>query len=138
MSAERGIPRRVAAGRHGIHAVFTEAGLTVALGLGSLYTRSPYQPGDWVQMHGHPGYPEGPRRWGFRGYVLGGRGSTWIYGLTDDGGEWCEHSGHLVPDGTREGVSISCTCCPPPRRPAKRRPPEQLDIFGVLIGASRG
>lgn len=116
-----------------IHAVF---GLPAAptFGLGRIPTHSPYRYGQWVQYHTYRGTrpPATTNPW--RGYVLGYMGSTLLRGLTDDGREWCEHWGHIVPDGQREtGGGIECVCCP--RRPTRsarpvRRDVEQLGLFG--------
>ena len=73
----------------------------------------PYQPGDWVRVHGiwNPHSPS--RRWGWRGFVLGHIGATILTGLTDDGFEWAEEWGALEPDRPRpRGVFDVCTCCP--------------------------
>src|SRR5882757_6953060 len=83
------------------HAMFAGDGLALTIALGRVPAHSPYRAGDWVQCHGYPGYPAGPQQWGFRGFVLAGMGSTILRGLTDDGREWAEHWGALVPDGTR-------------------------------------
>ena len=76
--------------------------------------QSPYQHGARVQMHGYAGNPEGHRRTGFRGVVTGSLGSTILRGATDEGEEWGEYWGALVPDGTRESSWMRCTCCPGP------------------------
>lgn len=98
------------------HAVFAAGGLAFTIGYGRLPARCPFRPGDWVQMHGHPGPTGDPfARYGFRGYVLGGMGSSILRGITDDGREWFAHSGHLVADGKGDGSAVGCTCCPDPR-----------------------
>jgi hypothetical protein len=102
---------------------------------------SPYRLYQWVRCHGHPGDPLGPRRWGFRGYVLGTLGGTTLRGLTDDGHEWAECWGALRPDGPNTDAVVCCTCCPRNRPKPRRRPrrartpipatPEQLAALWV-------
>jgi hypothetical protein len=118
-----------------IHAVFGLPAPT--FGLGVIPPHSPYQAGDWVAYHAYSGTRPPDTRHGFRGYVLGSMGATLLRGLTDDGLPWCEHWGHLVPDGQRDrSAAIDCICCPPPprapRRPRTGRDVEQLDLFGAL------
>jgi hypothetical protein len=88
---------------------------------------SPYQAGDWVRVHGYSGNPRGPRRWGWRGYVVDSLGDTILRGITDDGRQWAEYWGALGPDRPSEGFAY-CTCCP--KRP---RTPSQLDLFPGLV-----
>lgn len=129
-AARRADPRQ----GDGIHATFDPAGhLVDTYGLGHIPARSPYQAGDWVALHGHPGAMPWHRH-GWRGFVLGGMGSTLLRGLTDDGRDWCEHWGHLDPDGTADRTGGgSCVCCPhPPRRPK----PVQLNLFDVAGATS--
>jgi hypothetical protein len=81
----------------------------------------PYQAGDRVQMHGYVGYGPGHRRTGFRGVVTGYLGATLLRGVTDDGTEWAEYWGALLPDGTPNQSATPCSCCP--------RPARQLELF---------
>jgi len=85
---------------------------------------SPFQLGEWVRLHGYPGNPRGPRRWGWRGYVTGSIGATILVGLTDDGRDWAEYWGALSPD--EPNPQGRCTCCP------RRVTPVQLDLFAEL------
>lgn len=107
--------------------------LPVAWGLSPVPPHAPYQAGDWVRFHGFPGKPPGPARWGWRGFVLGGLGATILRGLTDDGHEWAEYWGALVPDGAPCDNPCWCACCPRP--PLK---PLQLSLFDLVGGDSRG
>jgi hypothetical protein len=86
--------------------------------------RSPYQAGDRVQMHGYPGGMTSRDRTGFGGVVEGSLGATILYGTTDDGQQWAEYWGALVPDGAPNPSAASCTCCELARQPrqAARRP----------------
>lgn len=84
-------------------------------------TRSPYQHGDRVQLHGYPGAEAGHRRTGFRGIVTGSLGATILRGMTDQGDEWAEYWGVLDPDGTPGSNWVQCSCCP--------RPARQMELF---------
>ncbi len=100
------------------HAVFADGDLAFTIGLGRLPGRCPFKPGDWVRFHGYPmpnRHPNDHARYGFRGYVLGGMGANLLRGVTDEGRDWCEPYGHLVPDGEYEGGGSFCVCCPNPR-----------------------
>jgi len=125
---------RPAPGHYAPHAAFGPDGkLILTICLSAVPTRSPYQAGDWVVCHGYPGAMPGPRQWGWRGYVLGGMGSTILRGITDDGREWAEHWGALQPDGTPCPAQM-CVCHPHPRRYAPCKPRvEQLDLFGLAV-----
>lgn len=108
-------------------------------GVNDVPARCPYKIGDWVRLHGYPGYAgRGSERWlnGFRGVALGHHGSTLLSGLTDDGRPWTEHWGVLErDDGRHRCDTVWCTCCPHPERFVRRRPVErveQLDLFGAL------
>lgn len=99
---------------------------------------SPYQPGDAVQLHGYPGYPDpGFRRTGFRGWVVGYVGATVLTGITTTGEEWWEYWGHLVPDGRPVDMWDHCACCHKERLELRRAycaqqraRGQQLDLFG--------
>lgn len=82
---------------------------------------SPYQAGEWVRCHGYPGEPYGPRRWGFRGYVLGTLGDKILCGVTDDGRPWSETWGALEPDRSNQEAVVRCTCCPRWHKPKTRK-----------------
>jgi hypothetical protein len=110
-----------------MHIMFGPDGAVTAVRLSPVPPHSPYQAGDWVRKHGYPGEMPGPRQWGWRGFVLGSLGATILRGLTDDGQEWAEYWGRLVPDGD-PSVDGRCVCCP--RRPAGPRV-EQLGLFAV-------
>jgi hypothetical protein len=82
---------------------------------------SPYQPGDAVQLHGYPGYPDpGFRRTGFRGWVAGYVGSTILTGITTNGEEWWEYWGDLNVDGKPVDMWDHCSCCREQRDELKR------------------
>lgn len=123
--------RHHADGCHSEHVAWDPDGnLAVAIGVGLIPKRGRYAPGDWVVLHGRPNAVRGNRRYGFRGMVLGGCGGGYYYGITDDGRQWCETSGDLLPDGkpSRE----SCTCCQPkPIKPTRVETGRQLDLFAV-------
>lgn len=121
------LDREVIAG-DGIHAVFDETGLAYSIGLGWLPKVSPYKVGDWVRYHGYDVA-------GFRGFVLGGRGGTLLFGLTDDGREWCEHFGHLDPDVPMVCMyGPHCTCCP--REDIRRENARPVDLLDLLAGVA--
>lgn len=120
------------------HAVFGPAGLVLTIALGQVPPRSPYQPGDWVVLHGYRGCPAGPLRWGFRGYVTGGMGPTLLRGVTDDGRMWCEHWGALQRDGARSDSAAVCVCCPNPRLRRHAGEAEQPALFDLAGVAARG
>jgi hypothetical protein len=123
-------------GRHEEHALWAaDDSLALTVGLGPVPSHSPYQAGDWVRCHGYPGALPGPRRWGWRGFVLGSMGSTLLRGLTDDGQPWAEHWGSLLPDRTPSPPGgASCTCCPHPQR-FKAPRPKQLNLLDLMAGA---
>lgn len=99
------------------HVVFGPDGeLVLTVALAKVPAKSPYQVGDWVIHHGYPAKVQ-PGRSGWRGYVTGWMGSTLLRGVTDEGREWCEHWGALLPDGVHRCRSARCLCCPHPRRP---------------------
>lgn len=119
----------------GIHAFFGPDGTLVSSwGLSLIPDRSPYRAGDWVVHHGYPGaMPWARRCW--RGYVLGCMGGTLLRGIRDDGAEWCEHWGHLNPDGAPGAAGIACSGCPhaPKRsRPEQLKQLEQLGLFDAI------
>jgi len=130
--------------RFGTHVWWGPAGQMIeGWGINEPPKHCPYRIGDWVVLHGYPG--NGNRSsgdtWchGFRGYVLGHHGSTLLSGLTDDGGPWTEHWGHLDPDGYHRCDWLWCVCCPHPKRAPKRtrvttttaRASQQLSLFGL-------
>lgn len=91
--------------------------LISSLGMSPVPARSPYQAGDWVRCHGYVGAMPGPQQWGWRGFVLGGFGATILRGLTDDGREWAENWGALLPDSKPCPTNGAwCVCCPHPQR----------------------
>jgi len=99
--------------------------------------RSPYKPGDAVQLHGYRGeFPPGLRQTGFRGWVVGCVGDTVLTGITTDGQEWWEYWGRLKPDGLPVDLWAGCVCCHEARAPllrafyAKQRAKgQQLGLF---------
>lgn len=101
-----------------IHAVFPPVGPVDGFGLSEIPKHCRFRAGDWVVLHGYPGtrYSYSSQRHGWRGFVLGYMGGTWLRGLTDDGREWCEHWGFLDREGQRgDPSSVLCTCCPHPQ-----------------------
>lgn len=86
------------------HAEFDTAGVVDGWGIGAVPDHCPYRPGQWVVLHGYPGY---------------------------DGREWCEQWGWLDPDGTAD-YDDRCSCHPHPKR-YRPRPAryEQLALLAV-------
>ncbi|MET7949237.1 hypothetical protein [Micromonospora sp. NPDC005324] len=113
---------------HSEHAAWDpEGNLIVAIGVGPIPKRGKYAPGDWVVVHGRPNAVRGNRRYGFRGMVLGGCGGGYYYGITDDGRQWWETGGVLVPESNPSPES--CTCCPHPAPKATPVVSRQLDLL---------
>jgi hypothetical protein len=135
------IPRFSGAGEHVVTAAFLPGDQLWTTGLSPVPAHSPFQAGDWVVCHGYSGeFPPGPRTQGWRGFVLGTYGATSLRGLTDDGREWSENWGRLLPDGTR-CADGRCVCHPPDPKwfTEKPEPPEQLGLFDLrsMLGGTR-
>lgn len=111
------------------HTWWLPDGRLITQGLGDIPNHCPYQAGDRVQCHGHPGSAYQMRRDGWRGIVLGHLGAQLLEGITDDGRPWVESWGALTPDGVPERGAVACTCCP--HRPVRRARPvaEQGELF---------
>lgn len=89
-------------------------------GYGPMPKGSRFAIADRVQVHGYVGCPTGLLRTGFRGVVLGSYSAACGRGVTDDGREFCEPWGHIVPEGAPNDSAMPCTCCPRIERKPRR------------------